>query len=317
MGLKAVSGDDSDNSGPEQHADDDIIQTFQLEETLLRGRAVRIGKSLTEILDIHDYPEPVSQLVAETVTLTVLLSSMLKYDGIFTLQTKGDGPVSMLVADVTSAGDVRACATFDQEKLEAMGEDSSFEDYVGKGHVAFTVDQGGKTDRYQGIVELKGASLVDCIQYYFSQSEQIGTGIKMAVKKTRGKWRAGAIMLQHMPEEGKNPQAGLSSAREDDWRRSMILLNSCTDQELLDPGLHSNALLFRLFHEEGVRVYEPKSVQRGCRCDEEKVRVVLTGMTEDDLDYMADKDGKIEVRCEFCSRSFIFKRGDIQSLSEN
>ena len=308
-----LAGSQIDTSAP---TGDNMVQTFQLEESQIRGRSVCLGSVLNEILEPHQYPEPVAHLVAETITLTVLLSSMLKYEGIFTLQTKGDGPVSMLVADMTSDGQIRGCANFNPERLEHAAErlavleatessQNHLAQYLGKGYIAFTVDPGGEMDRYQGIVELSGSSLVDCVQHYFRQSEQIGTGIKMAVGKRGSQWRSGAIMLQHMPEEGKNPEAGVANTREDDWRRSMILLDTCTADELLDPALDSNQLLFRLFHEEGVRVYAPDAVHKGCRCSPEKVETMLLMMPEDDIDYM-NKEGRIEVRCEFCSRDFVF-----------
>lgn len=301
-------------------ADDDVIQTFRLDATDLRGRLVRLGGVLDDILGSHEYPDPVAHLVAETITLSLLLSSMLKYEGIFTLQTKGDGPVSMLVADVTSDGDVRGCASFDEERLQHAREQLSalatkeasqnhLAQYLGKGYIAFTVDQGGHTERYQGIVELQGASLVDCVQHYFSQSEQIGTGIKMAVGKRDDKWRAAGIMLQKMPEEG-GKKSSKGNTEEDDWRRSMILMDSCTEDELLDEQLHSNVLLARLFHEEDVRVYRPQNVQKKCRCGTEKVEGVLATLSEDDLEYM-QINGKISFKCEFCSHEYIYDHQQI------
>lgn len=304
-------------------ADDNIIQPFQLEESVLRGRVVRAGTVINEILEPHGYPNPVAHLVAEAMTVTMLLSSMLKYDGIFTLQTHGDGPINRLVADVTTGGHVRGCATFDAERLQhsreqlsaLKAEESSqnhLAQYLGKGYIAFTVDQGDKADRYQGIVELKGSSIVDCVQHYFNQSEQIGTGIKMAVGKRGDSWRAGAVMLQHMPEDENNPEAGAGNLREDDWRRAMILLDTCTEDELLDPELHSNVLLTRLFHEEGVRVFEPIPVIKQCRCSEERVRNVLSTMSLEDVDHMAD-GGKVEMKCEFCSTDYVF---DLKELRD-
>ena len=298
-------------------ADDDVIQTFQLDASNLRGRAVRLGPALNDILGSHDYPLPLAHLVAETATLALLLSSMLKYDGIFTLQTKGDGPVSMLVADVTSDGDLRACANYDSDRLEAAraqlsalktSESSSnhLAQYLGKGYIAFTVDQGDKAERYQGIVELQGQSLVECVQHYFNQSEQIGTGMKMAIGQRDGQWRGGGIMLQKMPEDDGYSE-NLSSFDEDDWRRAMILMDSVTDDELLDANLHSNELLLRLFHEEGVRVFEPHAVQKSCRCSEERVLNLLNTMSADDLDYMQD-DGEISMTCEFCAAEYSYPR---------
>ena len=303
------------------HPDDfsgNVIRPFQLEVSSLRGRIVRFDTVLDEILESHDYPEIVSQLLAETITLCALLSSMLKYDGIFTLQTKGDGPISMLVADVTSDGKIRGCASFDEKRLQVVtkqlaafsddvgeGSDNHLAQLLGKGYIAFTVDHGLKVERYQGIVELKGKSLVDCVQHYFNQSEQINTGIKMAVGKRDGKWRSAGIMLQHMPEEGgeKGVRKETSNLNEDDWRRAMILMQSCTEAELLSPELHSHIILTRLFHEEGIRVFEPKPLVHECRCSFERVENILMMMPEEEIEEISE-DGKIKMTCEFCSKDY-------------
>ena len=310
-------------------ADDNIVQPFQLLGTNLRGRVVRLGPELDEIITAHDYPTPISHLVAETLTLTLLLSAMLKYDGIFTLQAQGDGPLSRLVGDVTSGGEMRACATFDPERLQHAreqlgalkseeGNQNHLAQYLGKGYIAFTVDQAGGQDRYQGIVELKGSSLTDCVQHYFKQSEQIATGIKMAVGLRGGRWRAGALMVQHMPEEGGFAGIWAGSKRlgnldEDGWRRNMILLGSCTEDELLDPDLHSHVLLHRLFHEEGVRVYEPHHVHKSCRCTRERVENIIKMMPDDDIEYFVEQ-GKAEITCEFCSRAYVFSAQEVKAL---
>ncbi len=300
---------------------DNFVQIFDLETSNLRGRIVRFGSVLDDILGAHDYPLPISHLVAENITLAASLSSMLKYDGIFTLQAQGDGPLRMLASDFTSDGIIRGCATFDSERFQKSREQLSalkttesaqnhLAQYLGKGYIAFTVDQATSADRYQGIVELKGASLVDCVRHYFSQSEQIGTGIKMAVGQRDGHWRACAIMLQHMPEDQKNVQAGLGNLHEDDWRRAMILLDSCTEDELLTPEIDADELLFRLFHQEGVRVYDRKPIAKGCRCDESRVENILYTMNEDDVEHM-DVDGKIIMTCEFCSTSYTYDTQDV------
>lgn len=300
---------------------DNFFQIFQLETSHIRGRVVRMGSVLDDILEAHDYPLPIAHLVAETIMLTLALSSMLKYEGIFTLQVQGDGPLKMLVCDVTSAGVVRACASFDAERFQNSREQlaalktkessqNHLAQYLGKGYISFTVDQGKYTDRYQGIVELKGASMVDCVQHYFMQSEQIGTGVKMAVGKREGKWRAGAIMLQHMPEEDVNIQAGSGNLDEDDWRRAMILLDSCTDDEFLDSSLGADELLMRLFHEEGVRVYDRHDIKKGCRCDAQRVENILYSMGEDDITHMS-VNGHIEMTCEFCSQIYTFDAMEI------
>ena len=235
----------ADNTIDLSKPDDNVIQPFQLESSSLRGRYIRLGSILDEVLDPHAYPKPAAHLVAESMTLALLLSSMLKYEGIFTLQTSGDGPIKMLVSDVTSNAEVRGCASFDAERVESARaqlealkspetSQNQLAQYLGKGHLAFTVDQGAK-DLYQGIVDLKGPSLVDCAQHYFSQSEQVATGIKMAVGQRDGKWRAAGIMLQHMPEDdGRGDDAPISNLEEDDWRRAMVLMDSATEDELLD-----------------------------------------------------------------------------------
>lgn len=286
----------------------DVALPFMIETSGLRGRVVRMDSALNQILGLHGYAEPVAQLTAEVATLAVLLGSMLKYDGIFTLQTQSDGPVKMLVSDFTSAGDVRACASVrDEVALDAHN-------LLGQGHLAFTVDQGENTERYQGIVELRDNSLLKSIQAYFTQSEQIRTGIKMAVGRIDGEWRGAAIMLQDMPEEGGLPIPGEgpdASADEENWRHAMILMESCTDQELL--ALPPEDILFRLFHEDGVRVFEPKALQKGCRCSMEKVEGVLVTLTAEDIAHIT-KDGKITMTCEFCSRSFDFDPADLDRI---
>jgi molecular chaperone Hsp33 len=303
-----------------------IIRPFQLEQSSLRGRIVRIDDVLDDILNKHDYPPLVSQLLGETITLTALLSSMLKYEGIFTLQTQGDGPISMLVSDMTSSGDLRGFSAFKEERVEAVkeqlaafardnvgeGSDNQLAQLLGKGYVAFTVDQGEHSERYQGIVELKGSSLVDCVQHYFTQSEQIETGIRLAVGKRDGKWRASGIMLQKVPEEGgEKGVTPKSNMDEDDWRRAMILMQSCKDEELLDSELSSYDLLLRLFHEEGVRVFDPLTVQKQCRCSMDKIENVLAMMSKEEREEIV-VDGEISMVCEFCSHDYVLNPKEIE-----
>jgi molecular chaperone Hsp33 len=288
-------------------ADDNVVQTFHLEATNIRGRIVRLGGVLDDILGPHAYPEPVAHLTAEAVVLALLLSSMLKFDGRFTIQTQSDGPVSLLVADVTTPGDVRACATFDAERIEhaqASETENIVAQYLGSGILAFTVDQGDQVDRYQGLVDLKGRSLSECVQHYFKQSEQILTDLKVSVQHTEEGWRAGGLLLQNMPGEGGVTNDLLQD--EDAWPRSMILMRSCTDAELLDKNLHSNVLLARLFHEEEVRVFAPSAVQKICRCNAQRIENIIQGMSDEDLEYAA-VEGAVALKCEFCSREFVYE----------
>lgn len=285
--------------------DDSHVQTFHLQLANLRGRLVKLSGVLNDILIPHYYPEPVARLVAETVVLTTLLSSMLKYEGLFILQAQGDGAVTRLVADMTSAGDIRATAGFDPEKLAKIEDPKpSLKELMGDGYLAFTVDQGEYSERYQGIVKLEGNSLQDCIHHYFSQSEQIGTSIRMAVDKDEaGQWRAGAIMLQHMPDHSNIPQD--AKPIPENWNRAQILLQTCKDEELLDPRLHDDTLLIRLFHEEGVVVYPSQKVKKYCRCSPEKLETIIESLPEDDRKDIV-VDGKITMTCEFCCTTYTF-----------
>lgn len=308
--------------------EDNFYQSFELQTSNLRGRIVKLGGVLQDILGAHNYPLPIAHLVGEMLTLTSLLSSMLKYEGIFTLQAQGDGPLKMLVSDISAGKIVRACASFDSERFDRArqqiaalktveNEHNNLAQYLGKGYMAFTVDQKNATDRYQGIVELKGASLVDCVQHYFSQSEQIGTGIRMSVGMRDGVWRAGGIMLQHLPEDNKNSQAGFGNVEEDEWRKAMIILGTCTDDELLDVQSSAEELLFKLFHEDGIVVYEKHHLEKGCRCDRDRVNSILLTMGTDDIEFMT-VDGQIVMTCEFCSTSYSFDPSDIiKQLKEN
>ncbi len=290
---------------------DNFIQSFQLESSNIRGRIVRFGSVLDDILSAHGYPDDVAHLTAETLVLCSLLSSMLKYEGIFTLQTQSDGAVPMLVADVTSAGHVRACATYKSDEIDNAAWKGNRAELLGKGYIAFTVDQGENTDRYQGIVELKHESLVAGVQHYFAQSEQINTGMVLRVGKVDGQWRGTGIMVQEMPDETHVYNQDVKPDDEDDWRRTMILLGSVRDQEMLDETLSAEDLLYRLFHEEGVRVYEQKPLRNVCRCSPERVRNILATMSDEDIDDMV-VDGKIVMTCEFCSRNYTFDPDDFR-----
>jgi len=300
-----------------------IVRPFQLESSSLRGRIVRMDDVLDGILIGHDYPDVVRKVLAETVTLCALLSSMLKYEGIFTLQTSGDGPISMLVADMTSDGKIRGCAAYNEERVAILtkqlaafsknlgeGSDHDLAQLLGKGHIAFTVDQGDDTDRYQGIVELKGQSLVDCVQHYFVQSEQIDTGIILAAGKREGKWRSAGLMLQQMPTEGGDKV--LSNFDEDGWRRAMMLMQTCTEDELLAPTLHGHDILLRLFHEEGIRLFDPLPLTHECRCSQEKVNGVVNMLTLQDLKEIREEQD-FAMTCEFCSKEYTIDASIIEA----
>lgn len=281
-------------------AQDDLILPFRLENRHVRGKLVRLGASITEILSRHDYPQPVSELLGEAACLAALMGGSLKFDGRFILQTQSDGPVSMMVADFVTPGDLRGYARFD-------GRAGAGGNMLGKGHLAFTIDQGAHMERYQGIVALQGQGLAEAAHGYFEQSEQIPTQVHLAAGAIQtgeeAGWRAGGIMLQHMPGEGGTPAA---EADAEDWSRAGILLGTVEAHELLDPMLPPEQLLYRLFHEEHVRVFAPQPLRAHCRCSEPAVRAMLEQFSDEERAGMLDDNGLISVNCEFCSRKYHF-----------
>lgn len=291
----------------------DLIQPFQLEISNVRGRAVRLSAVLDDILSRHDYPPVIEQVVAEVAAATVLLASLLKYDGIFTLQAKGDGPLSVLVVDVTTAGDVRAYARFDAERLPAENAVSDITALFGTGYLAFTVDQGADTESYQGIVALEGATLAECLAHYFAQSEQLLTVAKVAARRYPDGWRAGGVLIQHLPDDDAGRVLKTPGEDEEDWRRATILMNTVAEVELLDRTLHLNGLLYRLFHEERVRAFAPHAVQRGCRCSAERVEAVLKSIARSELADLKI-DGEVVVTCEFCSTHYRYDEAALDRL---
>jgi molecular chaperone Hsp33 len=304
--------------------EEDVAQPFRLEKTDLRGRLVRLGDTVDTVLTQHAYPEPVSRLLAELLVLAATLAGALKFSGVFSLQSRGDGPVSLMVADCTNAGELRAFAQFDAGRvadaaaqLEAGGAEVPA--LLGSGYLALTVDQGPDTERYQGIVELEGATLTDCMHNYFRRSEQLATGLRVAVERDAGasdgedigggRWRAGALMLQAMPEGSARVEE-----REDGWRRALLLMGTATRREILDPALPATTLLYRLFHEDGVRVYKPLPLAFGCRCSRERVEMVLRALTDEQVAEMKDEQDRIVATCQFCSRDYTFVEREVAEL---
>jgi molecular chaperone Hsp33 len=295
---------------------DDLVQTFQIEPFALRGRLVRLGPAIDSILTRHAYPAPVATMLGEALALAVALAGALKFDGVFTLQTKGDGPIKLMVADVTTAGAIRGYAQFDAARLDAgpatLGPVPRL---LGAGYLALTVDQGEHTERYQGIVELQGSTLAECVHHYFRQSEQVEAALKVAIAQVPDesgvkRWRAGALMIQRLPREAYT----LERETEDDaWRRAAIFMSSSTSAELIDPTLAPERLLFRLFHEDGVRAYKPHALAAKCRCSRHRVETVLRALAPDDIADMK-VDGKITVTCEFCSTVYDFDEDALNTL---
>jgi molecular chaperone Hsp33 len=308
------------------NAGDDIVQTFEVKPLGVRGRIVRFGAAVDEILRQHAYPEPVSALLAQSVALGALLGSALKFEGKFILQTQSDGPVSMLVADYTSPGQVRGYAQFDAAGVESLlaGERPvPVSKLLGCGHLAMTVDQGGDMERYQGIVALDGNGLEGAAYEYFRQSEQIPTQLRLTAGPLVGRgadrpetWRAGAIMVQHLPREGGGSPLAVSSGdapegyrqnvvEDDRWVKARLLLETVEDHELLDPTLAPAQLLYRLYHEDGVTVYRPQPLSRHCTCSRERAAQIVSHFGPEELSEMLE-NGRIVVTCQFCSARYEF-----------
>lgn len=326
---------DNMNLGEIGYAGDDQVVPFQVEGLDARGRAVQLGPMLDSILGRHDYPEPVARLLAEAITLTVLLGTSLKFAGKFIVQTQSDGPVDLLVADFSSPDSIRAYARFDEEALAEAVAQNRLEPHelLGKGVLAFTIDQGVHMQRYQGIVELDGATLEEIARAYFRQSEQIPTEVRLAaaqlfVPNSNGEhehhWRAGGVVLQFLPQSPDRmrvtdlPGGDIPGDFEedepdedDDWQEARMLMGTIADDELADPQVGSERLLFRLFHERGVRVFDPVDVRDNCSCSHDKIKSVLAGFGEDEITESIE-DGQITVNCEFCSSSYSFDPGEIK-----
>ncbi len=297
----------------------DFIRTFMLSDGLFRGLIVRTGGVMQEIIRRHSYPEPAAMLLAEAVTLTALLSSTLKYSGVFTLQIKGDGAVKTLVVDETSAGGIRAYIRFDEEELAKVSPENiknrgSVPALLGAGYMAFTMDNSDGSERYQGMVELEGNTLSECAHKYFQQSEQIETAIKIAAAApVDGEpWQSGGMLLQKMPSSGGNKELKNNEEEiEDEWNTDVILMGSLTNKEILDDTLSAEDILYRLYHEQDVRVFEEKPLFFECRCSRSRIIAVLKSFSPKDLEEMK-KDDKITVTCEFCGTTYDISEDDLK-----
>lgn len=292
----------------------DICLPFEVEGADVRGQTVRLQASIDKVLKKHEYPDPVSILVGEMLSLAVMLGSSLKFEGRLSLQTRSDGPVTMLVADYFTPGTVRAYARFDEAEVAAAlaaneGAKLSVNGLLGQGQFTMVIDQGPDTEPYQGIVALEGQNISECAETYFKQSEQTASAIKVAVSEVFGaggqSWSSGGIMVQHLPKPGEGKVERPESPAEI-WSRINMLQATTEDHELTDPSLSAEELLYRLFHEDGVRVFEAREIEAGCTCSNDKVENVLRGFEPKELHDMVKDDGLIDVTCEFCNATYIF-----------
>lgn len=338
---------------------DDGVVPFHVEELNIRGRVVKLDSMLNAILDSHQYPELVSGLLAKNITLGVLLGSSLKFDGRLIIQIQSDGAISLMVVEFSSPNKIRSYAYFDQDKLDALIENSEIDhndsaSLLGNGSMAITIDYqdnntlskgkfGTKSQQYQGIVAIDGLSIEGVIHHYFNQSEQIPTMVKLSTKKTTltdeyGKvttsWKAGGIIAQSLPsaEENINAEDVSTSApvndlvdskigsQEDDWHEAQAFLATIQDDELINPQISAEQLLYRLFHQQGVRVYPATQMINKCRCSKQKIIAIISNLTAKERAVSfagSDKPNMIDTKCEFCGTTYQVSADEIDNEINN
>jgi molecular chaperone Hsp33 len=285
---------------------DDIIAGFSLDNAPVRGRAVRMAVgALDPILCRHDYPRPVALLLGEALTLAALIGSLLKIEGRLVVQAQGEGSVPLLVAEHSSGG-LRGYARLAEGAGEQLARANRIPpaDLLGAGSLILTLDRGPSVAPYQGIVALNGDTLAACAENYFRTSEQVDTGIRLAVGELMradapSTWRAGGILIQRMASDDAR-----GDTRED-WSRASILFGTVKDEELIDPALPTDRLLYRLFHEEGVRMETPTPLDDRCTCNEERLTALMRTFPKDELQDLIEPDGKLHARCQFCAREYL------------
>ncbi|ACA20791.1 Hsp33 protein [Methylobacterium sp. 4-46] len=312
---------------------DDVVLPFAVEPLDVRGRIVRLGPAVDTILRRHGYPDPVARALGEAAALTVLLGASLKFEGRFQLQTKTDGAVDMVVVDFEAPDRLRATARFDAERLAALGGRQGTADLLGQGHLALTIDQGSAQSRYQGVVALDGQGFEEAAHQYFRQSEQIPTRVRLAVAErleegTRS-WRAGGLLVQFLPQSPERARAAdlppgdvpegharldeRGVPEDDAWVEAKSLVATTEDHELVDPTVSSERLLYRLFHERGVRVFGAQGVHEACRCSRERVMTMIRRFSDEDRRDMVGENGRIGITCEFCSRHYDLDPAEVEA----
>ena len=289
---------------------DDLVAAFQIEGLPVRGRVVRLGPAIDEILTRHAYPEPVANLLGEACALAALVGSSLKIDGRLIVQAQGDGPVSYVVCDYDSEGSLRGYCRYDDTRVAEASKGFArpgARTLLGEGVFVMTIDQGPDTERYQGVTPIEGETLALAAERYFDQSEQTPTRVRLAVGQLQTDkmesnggfvWRAGGVLLQNIAEDAAR------GSTQDAWERAQALFETLGEDELIDPTVPPEVLLYRLFHEDGVRLYTPRPLKAFCRCSEDRIRGVLKSFSAEERADMVEPDGAIKVTCEYCSRVY-------------
>jgi molecular chaperone Hsp33 len=290
------------------HLPDDLVGAFQIEGEPVRGRLVRLGSAIDQIISGHAYPEPVANLLGECCALAALVGSNLKFEGRLIVHAQGSGPVRYVVADYDTTGALRGYCRFDPAEVAEAAQGFArpgARSLLGDGVFIMTIDQGPDMDRYQGVTAIEGETLALCAEQYFAQSEQTPTRVRLAVGQADDGagpvWRAGGVLIQNIAEDLAR------GSTEEAWERTQALFETLGEDELIDPMLSSNTLLWRLFHEDGVRVFESKPLKAFCRCSQDRIEGVLRSFGPEERAEMVEPDGLIHVTCEYCSRVYAVK----------
>ncbi|HEY9218647.1 MAG TPA: Hsp33 family molecular chaperone [Phenylobacterium sp.] len=294
---------------------DDTVGAFQIEGEPVRGRVVRLGPAIDQIISGHAYPDTVANLLGEACALAALVGSNLKFEGRLIVQAQGSGPVRYVVADYDTSGALRGYCRFDEDAVAEAAQGFArpgARTLLGDGVFIMTVDQGPDMDRYQGVTAIEGETLALCAEQYFAQSEQTPTRVRLAVGQAdvgQGmSWRAGGVLIQNIAEDDAR------GPTEEAWTRTQAFFETLGEDELIDPQLPSRTLLWRLFHEDGVRVFEDKDLRAECRCSQDRIETVLRSFAADERAEMIEDDGKIRVTCEFCSRVYAVEPGALEPV---
>jgi molecular chaperone Hsp33 len=289
----------------------DFVAPFTLDGAPALGRAVRLGAATIDpILARHAYPRPVALLLGEALALAALIRSLLKVDGRVTIQAEGDGPVSLLVAERSERG-LRGYARLAPDAAERLGVDHALAPaaLIGQGALAITLDIGPDADQRQGIVALDGDTLAACAEAYFDRSEQTPTRLRLAVVEewspAGSHWTAGGVLIQRVAADD------VRGDTEEGWRTAEVLFDTLTDHELADPALPMDQLLFRLFHELGVRRGEMTAVADFCPCDRGRLAALLSRFTAEEISDLIEPDGNLHAKCQFCARLYLIDPAEL------
>ena len=298
---------------PSSQLNTDVVLGVAIPLRNARGRIARLGTVVDQVLANHGYPPPIEKLLAEALTLTALLGSLLKEpQGQLTLQAQTQGGIVDLMVCDYLGGALRGYVRHDPERLAKASAEPSLKELFGDGYLAITFDQPLANERYQGIVPLEGKNLGDAAQSYFAQSEQIPSLVRLAAEKRGEHWFAGGLLLQHLPEGEEGRERLHTRLDHPDWPHVAILGGSVKPQELTDPELPLDDLIWRLFHEEEeLRTLDAVNLSRGCRCDPDYVRSVIARFPADEREAMVGDDGLIRVDCAFCSSSFAIQPSEL------